>query len=221
MSDDATSTDGASSAPGGVTGGDDTSTGTDNASAASIAAPAEHPGDVVEGNLTDESPAFEPRVLPEHPVLRKLVEAFEDAEWWQSHEQDVVRVPTARFGEFGAAARDAGFEMCVDVTAVDWFRRRRSRFEVVANLVSQQHALRLRMMTDVGDDDPTVPSLTPIWPGANFAERETYDMFGIIFDGHPDLTRILMPDDWEGYPLRKDFSVGSVPVQFKESHQVT
>lgn len=220
MSDDATRS-GAGSAPGGVTGGDDTSTGTDNATAASTAAPAEHPGDIVEGNLTPEEPEGISRELPEHPVLRELVEAFESAEWWQSHGQDVVKVPPAQFGEFGEAARDAGFEMCVDVTAVDWFRKRRTRFDVVANLLSQQHLLRLRMITEVGDEDPTVPSLTPIWPGANFAERETYDMFGIIFDGHPDLTRILMPDDWEGYPLRKDFSVGSVPVQFKESHKVT
>ena len=220
MSDDATRS-GAGSAPGGVTGGDDTSSGTDNASAASIASPAEHPGDVVEGNPPPEQPEAESRYLPEQPVLRELVEAFENAEWWQSHGQDVVRVPSAQFGEFGKAARDAGFEMCVDVTAVDWFRTRRTRFEVVANLLSQQHLLRLRVVTDVSHEDPTVPSLTPIWPGANFAERETYDMFGIIFDGHPDLTRILMPDEWEGYPLRKDFSVGSVPVQFKESHKVT
>lgn len=221
MSEDATTTSGPSSAPGGVTSGDDTTTGTDNATAASTAAPAEHPGDVVEGNLMPEAPEAEPRELPEHPVLRELVEAFEDAEWWQSHGQDVVRVPAGQFGEFGAAAHDAGFEMCVDVTAVDWFRKRRTRFEIVANLVSLQHVLRLRMVTDVGGDDPTVPSLTPIWAGANFAERETYDMFGIIFDGHPDLTRILMPDEWEGFPLRKDFSTGSVPVQFKESHKVT
>jgi NADH-quinone oxidoreductase subunit C len=59
-----------------------------------------------------------------------------------------------------------------------------------------------------------------VWPGANFPEREVYDMFGIRFDGHPDLSRILMPDDWEGFPLRKDFGTGSVPVHFKDSHKV-
>lgn len=212
---------GAAPAPEGVTGGDDTASGTDIASAASIAAPPAHPGTDIEGagDGTDEEPRA--RELPSHPVLADLVAAFEDAEWSLSVGQDVVRVPPERFAEFGLAAREAGFEVCVDVTAVDWYRKRRIRFDVVANLLSHQHVLRLRLVTAVDGDDPTVPSLTPIWPGANFAERETYDMFGIVFEGHPDLTRILMPNDWVGYPLRKDFSVGAVPVQFKESHKVT
>jgi NADH/F420H2 dehydrogenase subunit C len=162
-----------------------------------------------------------PRPFPTHDVLRTLVEAFDDAEWGLSVGQDLVRIPPEQFADFGAAAKEAGFEVCVDVTAVDWYRVRRPRFDVVANLLSHQHVLRLRMVAAVEADEPSIPSLTPIWPGANFTERETYDMFGIIFEGHPDLTRILMPDDWVGFPLRKDFAVGSVPVQFKESHKVT
>jgi NADH-quinone oxidoreductase subunit C len=132
----------------------------------------------------------------------------------------VARVPLEQWGEFARAARDRGFEFCSDVTAVDWLRHRPERYEVVANLLSMAHKTRLRMITTVGREDPTVESLTPLWPGAGFAEREVFDMFGIVFEGHPDLTRILMPDDWEGHPLRKDFGVGSVPVQFKASHQV-
>jgi NADH-quinone oxidoreductase subunit C len=122
---------------------------------------------------------------------------------------------------FASAAKEAGFEVCVDVTAVDWLRQKPERYEVVANLLSMSLRSRLRMIAAVGRDDPAIGSLTPLWPGAGYAEREVYDMFGIVFDGHPDLTRILMPDDWEGHPLRKDFGVGSVPVQFKASHQVS
>lgn len=160
------------------------------------------------------------RPLPDNAILAALIEPFEDAEWSLSHGQDVVELPKERFAEFGSAARDAGFEVCADVTAVDWFRKRRVRFDVVANLLSQRHALRLRVISPVADGDPSIPSLTGVWPGANFPEREVFDMFGIQFEGHPDLTRILMPDEWDGYPLRKDFGVGSVPVQFKDSHKV-
>ena len=161
------------------------------------------------------------RLLPEQPVLRGLFEGFDDVAWELSIGQDVARVPRGRWSEFGSAAKEAGFEVCVDVTAVDWMRQRPERFEVVANVLSMQHRLRLRMITTAPRQEPTVASLVPIWPGANFPEREAYDMFGIHFEGHPDLTRILMPDEWEGHPLRKDFGVGSVPVQFKESHKVS
>jgi len=155
-----------------------------------------------------------------NPVLEQLAESFETVIWEDSHGQDVARVPSGEWAAFARAAKEAGFDFCSDITAVDWMRQRPERFEVVANLLSMGDRVRLRMITTVGRTDPTVESLTPIWPGAGFAEREVYDMFGITFDGHPDLTRILMPDDWEGHPLRKDFGVGSVPVQFKDSHRV-
>lgn len=153
-------------------------------------------------------------------IQEQLAEAFESVVWEESHGQAVARVPAEEWGSFAAAAKEAGFEVCSDVTAVDWMRERQERYEVVASLVSMEHKTRLRMITAVGREDPTVASLTPIWPGAGYSEREVYDMFGIRFDGHPDLTRILMPDDWEGFPLRKDYGVGMVPVQFKASHQV-
>jgi NADH/F420H2 dehydrogenase subunit C len=172
-----------------------------------------------EATTVEEAPPARP--LPDNRVLRALLEAFEAVEWESSLGQDVARVPNDSWADFAHAAKEAGFEMCVDVTAVDWMRDRPERFEIVANLLSMQHQLRLRMITTAGRIDPRVASLVPIWPGANFAEREAYDMFGVTFEGHPDLTRILMPDEWEGHPLRKDFGVGSVPVQFKESHQVT
>ncbi|HET9261138.1 MAG TPA: NADH-quinone oxidoreductase subunit C [Acidimicrobiia bacterium] len=153
-------------------------------------------------------------------ILEDLAGKFETVTWEVSHEQDVARLHVEDWFDFAGAAKEAGFEVCVDVTAVDFLRSRSERYEVVANLLSMSHRLRLRMIAALGREDPRISSLTPLWPGAGFAEREVYDMFGIVFDDHPDLTRILMPDDWEGHPLRKDFGVGSVPVQFKASHQV-
>ena len=155
-----------------------------------------------------------------HEILTALGETFDDVIWSDSHGQDVATVPVESWRAFAEAAKAAGFEVCSDVTAVDWMRSRPERYEVVANLLSMEHSLRLRMSAAVGREDSTIESLTPVWPGAGFGEREVYDMFGIVFSDHPDLTRILMPDDWEGHPLRKDFGVGSVPVQFKESHKV-
>ena len=161
------------------------------------------------------------RPLPENSVLNGLIGAFENAQWSTSHQQDIVRLPREELRRFGEAAHEAGFELLADVTAVDWLDRREHRFDVVVNLVSMQHLLRLRVLVGAPAADPSVPSLVPVWPGANFPEREVYDLFGIEFSDHPDLTRILMPDDWEGYPLRKDFEVGAVPVQFKAAHRVT
>ena len=155
-----------------------------------------------------------------HEIIEGLAVA-EGCELVESHGQDVIRVDREHWLDVAAAAKEAGFEVCVDVTAVDRLRSRPERYEIVANLVSIRHRLRLRLVTTAPREDPTVASLVPVWPGANFAEREVFDMFGIVFDGHPDLTRILMPDDWEGHPLRKDYGVGSVPVQFKANHQVS
>ena len=84
-------------------------------------------------------------------------------------------------------------------------------------LTSVTQRRRVRVRVQVPADDPVVDSLWDLYPGVEAMEREAFDMFGIAFAGHPDLTRILMPEDWEGYPLRKDYSVGRVPVQFKEA----
>jgi len=123
-----------------------------------------------------------------------------------------------------AALADEGFDICIDVTAVDYSVSPRrdlprgidpERFEVVVGLISHRRRERIRLRVQVPEDDPTVPSLFDIHPGTEALEREVYDMFGIAFEGHPDPTRILMPETWEGHPLRKDFSVGRIPVQFK------
>jgi NADH-quinone oxidoreductase subunit C len=125
-----------------------------------------------------------------------------------------------------AGLKDGGFEMCVDVCAVDYLAHpsrtlppevHPERFEVVVNLVSMEHRRRVRIRVQVPESDPTIPSLFDLYPGVEAPEREAFDMIGIRFADHPDMTRILMPEDWEGHPLRKDYSVGRVPVQFKEA----
>jgi NADH-quinone oxidoreductase subunit C len=122
------------------------------------------------------------------------------------------------------ALTDDGYTMCVDLTAVDYlaFGARAlppavapERFEVVVNFLDIGAGRRLRVRVQVPADDPTLPTLFDIHPGTEAMEREVFDMFGIEFTDHPDLTRILMPEDWEGHPLRKDYEVGSIPVQFK------
>ncbi len=89
-----------------------------------------------------------------------------------------------------------------------------ARFEVVAHLLHSENKQRQRVHVAAEGDPPSIPSVVETWPTADFMEREAFDMFGIRFEGHPNLKRILMPDEWEGYPLRKDYAVGKVPVQF-------
>lgn len=149
-----------------------------------------------------------------------LAERFPSVEFGESFGQRTVRVPRDVLVEFVTAARDAGFRMFIDLCAVDYLRRD-PRFEVVIELLSLEPPSRLRILVGVPGAEPAVPSITGVFAGADFYERETYDLFGIVFEGHPDLTRILLPDDWEGHPLRKDAPVGAVPVQFKGSNQAT
>ena len=115
--------------------------------------------------------------------------------------------------------KNDGFEMMVDLTAIDWFRKKEPRFESVVNFLSVSKNTRVCLVVKV-NDDLNVPSITSLYPSSNFYEREVFDMFGINFEGHPDLTRILMPDDWNGHPLRKDYGSGRIPVQFKNAPKV-
>ena len=125
-----------------------------------------------------------------------------------------------------ASFKNDAFEMCVDLCGVDYleFAGRDlpdgvhpTRFEIVVNLLSLSKRQRVRVRVQAGDDAPEVDSLFALYPGTEAMEREAFDMFGVLFRGHPDLTRILMPEEWEGHPLRKDYGAGRVPVQFKES----
>jgi len=104
------------------------------------------------------------------------------------------------------AVRDAGYNFFEDMTAVDWFPAS-PRFQLSYHILSHALKERIRLCAWVDGDDPTIDSITPVWAGANFYEREVFDLFGIRFAGHPDLRRIMMPDDWKGHPLRKDYPV--------------
>jgi NADH-quinone oxidoreductase subunit C len=137
---------------------------------------------------------------------------------------EVVFPPRDRYLDLIGEYRAAGFEMCADLCAVDYLAAptralpddvQPERFEVVVNLLSLSQARRARIRVQVPESDPSVPTLFDLYPGTEAMEREAYDLLGIVFVGHPDMTRILMPEDWEGHPLRKDYGVGRVPVQFK------
>ena len=118
-----------------------------------------------------------------------------------------VVVHAARLHDVARHLRDAAgaaFDFCSDVTATDWPPRTAERFDVVYALYSTAHRHRVRVKTRVSETTP-LASVTDLWPAANWLEREVYDMFGVNFTGHPDRRRILMPDDWQGYPQRKDY----------------
>jgi len=121
----------------------------------------------------------------------------------------VYASPSERVVEIAQILRDRSdlrFVFLAELTAVDFWPRE-PRFELVYLLVSIEHRLRLRMKVRLPGSDPHVATVSGVWPAANWLEREVWDMFGIAFDGHPDPRRLLMPEDWEGYPLRKDFPV--------------
>jgi NADH-quinone oxidoreductase subunit C len=107
------------------------------------------------------------------------------------------------------------FEMCLGVNGVHYPTDIGRELHGVYPLLSMTKNRRIRLEVSVSDSDPHIPSLVEVWAGNNWNERETFDMFGIIFDGHPGLTRILMPDDWRGHPQRKDYPLGGIPVEYK------
>jgi NADH-quinone oxidoreductase subunit C len=174
----------------------------------------------------DEAAESEPEPpVPSDEVAAALVAQFPGAVFTESHGQPVVYLPREQWHDVATFLRDEQqFTQCVDVCAVDQLVAparatppgvTAERFEVVANFLSHARNRRIRVIAQLPVDDPSVASITDLYPGVNFAERETYDLFGVEFTGHPDLTRILMPDDWLGHPLRKDDAPARVPVTFK------
>ena len=129
-----------------------------------------------------------------------------------------LHVKAARLFQVAQVLRDnpaLRFEICLGVNGVHYLTDKERELHCVYPLLSMTFNRRIRLEVSVPDSNPHVPSLVELWAGNNWHERETFDMFGIIFDGHPSLTRILMPDDWIGHPQRKDYPLGGIPVEYK------
>jgi NADH-quinone oxidoreductase subunit C len=127
-----------------------------------------------------------------------------------------LHVKREKLVEVAMVLRDTlKFEMCMGVSGIHYPQNTDRELVAVYPLLSMTNNRRIRLEVSVADSDAHIPSLVEVWAGNNWHERETFDMFGIIFDGHPGLTRILMPDDWAGHPQRKDYALGGIPVEYK------
>lgn len=145
--------------------------------------------------------------MPEHPAvvaLAALGDAFVDAKFDRG--ELTLTVKPEAIVAAGRAVQAAGYNAFQTVTAVDWFPSS-PRFQLSYHILSHQFKEIIRLCTRVEESEASVESMTAMWPGANYYEREVFDLFGIRFEGHPNLRRILMPEEWEGHPLRKDYPV--------------
>lgn len=178
-------------------------------SAASPTAPAAPAAPAAKPPAAPPAKEAPPKPLPlDNELVQKLKARFGDAirEATLDRKQAIVTIGADQLREISRYCCDEEkFDMLVDLTAVDWPKREK-RFDVILILYSFAKNERVRLKAHAGENEP-VPSVCEIWPAANWLERECYDMFGIVFEGHPNLTRILMPDEWQGYPLRKDYDI--------------
>ena len=144
----------------------------------------------------------------DHPAVAALLaakpEALADARW--DRDELTLTIPREEIVAAAHILRDAGYNFLEDVTAVDWLPAV-PRFQVSYHLLSHKYKQRLRLRVLLDEASPAVETITSIWPSANYYEREVFDLFGIRFDEHPNLRRIMMPEEWTGHPLRKDYPV--------------
>jgi NADH-quinone oxidoreductase subunit C len=142
--------------------------------------------------------------LADHAAIIGLQHLIIDAKW--DRQELTLTVAPETIIAAAQAAKAAGYNFLEDVTAVDWYPTE-PRFQISYSILSLGLKQRIRLTARVSGDDPRIDSITSIWPAANFYEREIFDLFGVHFPGHPRLIRIMMPDNWEGHPLRKDYPV--------------
>jgi NADH-quinone oxidoreductase subunit C len=146
--------------------------------------------------------------LPEHPALKAILawnpQALADAKFDRG--ELTLTIAPAEIRAALSAVQAAGYNFFEDMTAVDWFPSS-PRFQLSYHILSHAYKERIRLSVLLDDADPSVESITQVWPAANFYEREVFDLFGIRFEGHPNLRRIMMPEEWQGHPLRKDYPV--------------
>ena len=175
--------------------------------AARPAAPAAKPPAAAAPPKTPPPPKEGPVAL-DNELVKRYKEKFGPAilEAWVDRKQSILVVARELLSEICIYSRDdEKFDWLSDLTAVDWPKREK-RFDIVLNMYSFEKNERLRLKVHASADE-RVPSVQGIWATANWMEREVYDMFGVVFEGHPDLKRILLPDEWQGYPLRKDYDI--------------
>lgn len=154
------------------------------------------------------APPKEGPVALDNELVKRYKDKFGPAilEAWVDRKQAILVVARELLGEICLYSRDEEkFDWLSDLTALDWPKREK-RFDIVLNMYSFEKNERLRLKAQATADE-RVPSVQGIWATANWMEREVYDMFGVVFEGHPDLKRILMPDEWQGFPLRKDYDI--------------
>jgi NADH-quinone oxidoreductase subunit C len=142
--------------------------------------------------------------LADHAAILGLADLITDAKW--DRRELTLTVAPETIIAAAVAAKTAGYNFLEDVTAVDWYPSE-PRFQISYSFLSMGLKQRLRVIARLPGDNPRIDSITSVWPAANFYEREVFDLFGVHFAGHPRLTRIMMPDNWEGHPLRKDYPV--------------
>jgi NADH-quinone oxidoreductase subunit C len=146
--------------------------------------------------------------LADHPAVQAIVawnpQALTDAKF--DRNELTLTIAAEQIRAAAAAVQAAGYNFFEDMTAVDWYPSS-PRFQLSYHILSHTYKEHIRLRALLQEADPAIDSITPVWPSADYYEREVFDLFGIRFEGHPNLRRILMPDDWQGHPLRKDYPV--------------